>query len=288
MDEDEALARAIAASLEDQKGGAAAPSEGGEGATGEGAAGDKGAGKEAEAEAEAPKLSLKEREALMRAKLEEVKRKKEEEERELERVREQERIRSGKELIAQKRLLEDQERQRVIDFRKREKEEAKRAKQKILEEIARDKAERRSGQSGQPPPAPEKKVEKKQSDSPWDVKPVSVQTDVRDLLVKIKKVYPKEQADVAFKTINAYCLNLLKQPVQEKFRQIRKSNAAFQQRVVALEGGEGCRVLELVGFRTDVSGEFYKMEEANFNKRVVEAACTELNNAMTNPFFGAL
>jgi len=117
---------------------------------------------------------------------------------------------------------------------------------------------------------------------------VSVQTDVRDLLVKIKKVYPKEQADVAFKTINAYCLNLLKQPVQEKFRQIRKSNAAFQQRVVALEGGEGCRVLELVGFRTDVSGEFYKMEEANFNKRVVEAACTELNNAMTNPFFGAL
>ncbi len=287
MNEDEALARAIAASLEDQQGGSGAePAADAAAGAGDGAAGE---GQAAKAEAEAPKLSLQEREALMRAKMEEVKRKKEEEDRELERVREQERIRSGKELIAQKRLLEDQERQRVIDFRKREKDEAKRAKQKILEEIARDKAERRSGQGGQPRQAPpaEKSAAPK-SDSPWDVKPVSVQTDVRDMLVKIKKVYPKDKADIAFKTMNAYFTNLLRQPVEDKFRQIRKSNNAFQQRVVTLEGGEGCKVLELVGFRTDASGEFYKMEEQHFNKRVVEAACAELNNAMTNPFFGAL
>uniref|UniRef100_A0A7S2Z8E4 PFU domain-containing protein n=1 Tax=Chloropicon laureae TaxID=464258 RepID=A0A7S2Z8E4_9CHLO len=100
--------------------------------------------------------------------------------------------------------------------------------------------------------------------------------EIRSLLAKIKASYPEERATVALKTLNAYCLNLLKQPAEEKFRRIRKSNAAFQQRVASLEGGEGCKVLELVGFRTDDSGEFYVVNEALFDRKAVEATCSEL------------
>ena len=60
-----------------------------------------------------------------------------------------------------------------------------------MAEIAKDKAERRSGAQGaQPAPATREKDEKekrRESDSVFGVKPVSTQAKIRDLLVKIKK-----------------------------------------------------------------------------------------------------
>ena len=53
------------------------------------------------------------------------------------------------------------------------------------------------------------------------------------------------------------------------------------------EGGEGASILGLVGFKLD-SSEMYVIQESSVNKLVVEAALTELANAINNPFFGAL
>ena len=292
MEDDEALARAIAASLEDQK---QVSSQTGTEKSEEDLDGnneDPTKPKEGTEEDKGPKLSLEEREALMKTKLEELKRRKVEEEKVMERQRELERIRVGKEMIQQKRILEDQERQRVMDFRKREKEENRRAKQAVLEQIARDKAERRSGMattqspSGNNEQKKDKGDEQKKTNGIFVVKPISTQTKIRDKLVAIKKTYPEDKASTAFRTLNAYCKNLLKVPLEAKFRSIRTSNNAFQQRVACLEGGEGIQVLELVGF--EKSGEFFNLGEDKYNKLVVEAACSELNNAISNPFFGAL
>ncbi|KAA8550615.1 hypothetical protein F0562_002299 [Nyssa sinensis] len=66
-------------------------------------------------------------------------RKKEEEEKELERAREKERIRAGKELLKTKTIGEDNERKRFLALQKAEKEEEKRARDKIRQKLQQDK-----------------------------------------------------------------------------------------------------------------------------------------------------
>ena len=73
-------------------------------------------------------------------------------------------------------------------------------------------------------------------------------------------------------------------PTQEKYRQIRASNAAIQQRVLNWTGAAD--FLRVVGFAED--GEFLKMPEAAADRAVLTVAGQELNNALTNPFFGKL
>ena len=190
-----------------------------------------------------------------------------------------------------------QERQRVMDFRKREKDEAKRAKQKVMEQIARDKAERRSrlgikaeASAGEDSSDAEQDGKRKQreEDSVFGVKPVQIQTKIRDVLVQIKKSYPSDRAQTCFKTLSAYCKNLMRVPAEQKFRTINAENNAFRQRVGSLEGGEGTKVLELVGFAANEEAKTLAVADDRFSKLVVEAALTELNNALTNPFFGSL
>ena len=279
------IAKAIAASLKsDDDGGPASASD----PAPSGDDGDGAAAKEPENQ-----LTREEKEEKIKARLAEIKEKKAEEEKRLEKEREAARIVAGKEMLKQKRLLEDQERERLADFRKREKEEARRAKQKIMEEIERDKRERRSrmaGAGGATEPVPVAKQAKaaeddKPSKSPFAVvKAVSTQTKVRELLVSIKQGYPEQTSSTAFRTLGAYVGNLLKS--DPKFRSIRTTNNAFQQRVASLQGKEPLAVLELIGFTLE--GEFYKLADARFRKADIEAALTELNNAVSNPFFGAL
>ena len=118
-------------------------------------------------------------------------------------------------------------------------------------------------------------------------KPTFTQAKIRDLLVKIKKDYAKERSEVAFKTLSAYCRNLLKVPLEAKFRSINSQNNAFKQRVASLEGGEGVSVLGLVGFKLD-SSKMHVIREYSLNKLIVEAALTELTDAINNPSFGAV
>lgn len=236
-------------------------------------------------------LTKEEKQKIIQEKLAEVKNKKAEEEKKLEKERELNRITAGKEMIKQQRLFEDEERQRLLDFRKREKEEQKKAKKAILDEIARDKAERRSRlglqpEEGKSTEAADAAEKPKSKPSAFYVKPVSTQNKVRELLVSIKQKYPKEKSDLAFRTLSAYIGNVGKHPTESKFRSIRSSNNAFKQRIASLEGGEAVKVLQAVGF--EAGDEFYTLGDQAFDKAKVEVAFTELNNALTNPYFGVL
>mmetsp|Transcript_13975 Transcript_13975/g.35241 ORF Transcript_13975/g.35241 Transcript_13975/m.35241 type:complete len:294 (+) Transcript_13975:87-968(+) len=293
MEEDEQMAEAVRRSLQDCQNDDgnkdddddASPPPGGEA----GGPGEKEGGDARELPERAAKTK-EEKEAILKKKLEEIKRKKEEEEKRLDKEREANRIVAGKELSQQQRLLADEERKRLAEFRKREKEENRKAKQKILDEIARDQAERRSRNGGKgletrqdQGPAKDAGSEK---DNIWGAKPISTQTKLREVLVAVKQKYSKEMAETAFRTLGIYVGNLAKDPEAEKFRSIRSTNKAFQQRIACLEGGEGISFLELMGFSKD--GETYTLGNTKVNRNLLHAASTELNSALTNPFFGVL
>ncbi|PKU81054.1 hypothetical protein MA16_Dca024026 [Dendrobium catenatum] len=223
---------------------------------------------------------------------ERARKKKDEEERKMEREREKERIRVGKELLAAKRMEEDNERKRIIELRKAEKEEEKRAREKIRQRLEEDKAERRR-KLGLPPedPAATKPTtipaaEEKKSVLP--IKPVTKLEQMRDCLRSLKQNHKEEDAKVkrAFQTLLTYVGNVARNPNEEKFRKIRLNNATFQDRVGSLHGG--IEFLELCGFEKQEGGEFLFLPRDKADMVVLNSAGSELNSAITNPFFGIL
>ena len=77
----------------------------------------------------------------------------------------------------------------------------------------------------------------------------AVAEKIRAKLVDIKKSHPDNSAGVTicFQTMQKYLANVYRDPSQDKFRNIRTSNPAFQQRVAAFQGS--LEVLELCGFK---------------------------------------
>ena len=67
--------------------------------------------------------------------------------------------------------------------------------------------------------------------------------------MELKKAHPDNSAGVTtcFQTMQKYLANIYKDPTQDKFRNIRLSNSAFQQRVGAFTGS--IEALELCGFK---------------------------------------
>ncbi|CAB0006230.1 unnamed protein product [Nesidiocoris tenuis] len=85
---------------------------------------------------------------LLEQKLKEKKKEREEKEKAEALAREKSRIRSGKEIVAAKKKLEDEELRKAIELRKREKEADKQARQKIMAQIEADKQARRAKAAG--------------------------------------------------------------------------------------------------------------------------------------------
>lgn len=77
----------------------------------------------------------------------------------------------------------------------------------------------------------------------------AVAEKLRAKLVELKKAHSDNSAGVTtcFQTMQKYLANIYKDPSQDKFRSIRLSNAAFQQRVGAFTGS--IEALELCGFK---------------------------------------
>lgn len=242
---------------------------------------------------EAPKPSLTPEEIKMKTQelRERARKKKEEEEKQREREREKERIRVGKELLEAKRIEEENERKRIMALRKAEKEEEKRAREKIRQKLEEDKAERRRKLGLPPedpttakPPAPV--VEEKKSSLP--VRPATKAEQMRECLRSLKQNNMGDDGKVktAFNTLLTYAKNVATKPDEEKFRKIRLSNAAFQERVGKLKGG--IEFLELCGFEKIEGGEFLFLPREKVDVQVLHTAGNELNNAISNPFFGVL
>ncbi|XP_031110490.1 UBX domain-containing protein 1 [Ipomoea triloba] len=242
--------------------------------------------------AEPPKPSLTPEEIKMKQQelRERARKKKEEEEKQKEREREKERIRIGKELLEAKRIEEENERKRLIALRKAEKEEERRAREKIRQKLEEDKAERRR-KLGLPPedPAPkpsEPVVEEKKSSLP--VRPATKAEQMRECLRTLKQSHKDDEAKVktAFNTLLTFAKNVATNPNEEKFRKIRLSNPAIQERVGKLKGG--VEFLELLGFEKIEGGEFLYLPSDKVDMAVLHSAGTELNSAINNPFFGVL
>lgn len=254
-----------------------------------------------------PKIKLSPEEAKAQAAdlVRKAKLKKEKEEREMEKLREQERIRSGKELLIAKRKEEECERKRLLEFRKKEKENDAKAKARIKEKLEEDRIMRRK-KMGLPEEYTEEELaqiaekQKKKEEAEEakrrvrenagvpKVKPVTVVQQLRAELVKLKTSLPgeDEKSKKAFNTLLTYLGNIAKNPSEEKFRKIKLTNAAFQARVGSHPGG--IEFLELCGFEKDSAGESMIMAPEKVNMELLNGAGAELNSALTNPFFGVL
>ncbi|EIE21636.1 hypothetical protein COCSUDRAFT_30128 [Coccomyxa subellipsoidea C-169] len=244
-----------------------------------------------------PKLSPEEAKKQAEEVLRKAREKREREDRELEKVREAEARRATKELMAAQRQEEELRLKRNIEDRAREKAEEARAREKIRVKLEEDRRERRR-KLGLPEELSEeekaaeaaKKAEaaKAKVSRALPVKPIALITQLRDVLVGMKKAYANEDERVkaCWATLLKYCGNIVRDPNEEKFRKIRLSNAAFQTRVGSVEGS--LRFLELLGFDKDAGGEFIVMPRDKVSVETLNAAGGELNNALTNPFFGAL
>ncbi|GAB4830236.1 hypothetical protein Ancab_040677 [Ancistrocladus abbreviatus] len=209
-------------------------------------------------------------------------------EKDLEREREKERIRAGKELFEARRIAEENERKRMIALRKAEKEEERRAREKIRQKLEADKAERRSRLGlppGGPAPMPPKPRMRMASEPVVYAKASEL---LAECLRTLRRNHKDDDAKVkrAFQTLQIYVRNVMKNPDEEKFRKIRLTNPAFQDRVGNLKGG--IRFLELCGFDRVSGGQFLYLPRNKVDMAVLAAAMSALNSAMTNPFFGLL
>ncbi|KAF4349611.1 hypothetical protein CsatB_025385 [Cannabis sativa] len=242
-------------------------------------------------EAPKPSLTPEQLKAKQQELREKARKKKEEEEKRMEREREKERIRVGRELLEAKRIEEDNERKRIMALRKAEKEEEKRAREKIRQKLEEDKAERRR-KLGLPPEDPSTAkppppvVEEKKPMLP--IKPVTKVERMRECLRSLKQNHKEDDAKVkrAFQTLLTYLGNVVKSPDEEKFRKIRLSNQSFQERVGAVKGG--IEFLELCGFEKIEGGEFLFLPRDKVDFPVLRSAGSELDSAIKNPFFGVL
>ncbi|KAH7521749.1 hypothetical protein FEM48_Zijuj07G0065500 [Ziziphus jujuba var. spinosa] len=180
---------------------------------------------------------------------------------------------------------------RILALRKAEKEEERRAREKIRQKLEEDKAERRR-KLGLPPEdtsaakssAPV--VEEKKSFLP--IRPATKVEQMRECLRSLKQNHKEDDAKVkkAFQTLLTFVGNVARNPDEEKFRKIRLSNQSFQERVGALRGG--IEFLELCGFEKQEGGEFLILPREKVDRVVLNSAGSELDSAIKNPFFGVL
>eukprot|EP00181_Compsopogon_caeruleus_P006601 CAMPEP_0184686324 /NCGR_PEP_ID=MMETSP0312-20130426/22028_1 /TAXON_ID=31354 /ORGANISM="Compsopogon coeruleus, Strain SAG 36.94" /LENGTH=347 /DNA_ID=CAMNT_0027141281 /DNA_START=82 /DNA_END=1125 /DNA_ORIENTATION=- len=246
----------------------------------------------------ASRLTPEEARKIANEMLERARKKKQEEEKKMEIEREKERLRTGREMAEAKKKLEEQEWKRAIEARRREKLEDSKARAEIREKLAADRRERRI-KMGLPPEESLEEQAPNENDALTAGKAPSggpvhrstvttIANPLRDTLVLLKKACGGDQnaVNIAFRTLLAYCSNLLQHPSQEKFRKIHLSNAAFQARVGSLQGGK--EFLELCGFCLAPDGSALVLPEDRLDESKIQAAYVELQKAMSNPFFGTL
>uniref|UniRef100_A0A1D2A6T0 UBA domain-containing protein n=2 Tax=Auxenochlorella protothecoides TaxID=3075 RepID=A0A1D2A6T0_AUXPR len=246
-----------------------------------------------------PSLTPEEAKALAAELLAKARRKRELEEKELQRLREQERIRSGKELAAAARLEAELKLKRSMEARRLEKEEERKARERVREMLEEDKRARRVRLGLPPEPTPEeleaeraKAAEKAAQEAAKRLPPPPVIPDadrLRDLLVGMKRGTSDAAAvTLCFQTLLRLCGNAANDPGNAKYRRLNLGNPALAARLLpdarafleaagwaAAEGeGEGVLVLPGAGSPAEVVR--------------LTAAGVQLHSALNNPFFGAL
>lgn len=111
---------------------------------------------------------------------------------------------------------------------------------------------------------------------------------MRQLLVDLKKSHAGQDDGVrtCFTTLLKMISNVATAPAEDKFRRIKLTNPAVQQRVGAFTGA--LDFLQLAGFRKDPSGEALYMPPEAVDAMLLAAAGENLTSSLNNPFFGML
>ncbi|KAF3656492.1 putative omega-hydroxypalmitate O-feruloyl transferase-like [Capsicum annuum] len=171
---------------------------------------------------------------------ERARKRREEEEKKLEKKREKERIHAGKELLAAKRMTQENETRCFEAQRKTEKEEERRATERICQKLQQDMAERRAklGSSlNSFTSSKSVKTSEQETKNPLVVESAALSGNLAtkkevlmECLRSLRRQHKEEDAKVqrAFKTLLVYVRNIVSNPDEGKFRKIRLSNPAFQ------------------------------------------------------------
>jgi uncharacterized UBP type Zn finger protein len=195
---------------------------------------------------EGPKISKEEAEQKARDLQKRVREAREKKDAEEALEREKSRIHSGKAIAEAKRAVEEQQQRIHMEQMKKEKEETERAKQQMLEQLERDKADRLGI----------KYVSKTVVEKPPEEK-------IQKAFDQMRIVYPNHSYPDVIKnclsTIRKIMDNILKNPTEPKFQKINASNEAFKNRVGEIVGG--IFILNEVGFK-DVDG-FLTLQNLN-------------------------
>ncbi|KAK9944789.1 hypothetical protein M0R45_010339 [Rubus argutus] len=184
-------------------------------------------------------------------------------------------------------LSKDNARKRNIDFRNSEKEEEKRARERIRWKLEQDKLERR-GKLGLSPSTKLSIPVMREKQKSMPVLSIAKSELMRECLRSLRRNHKNDDARVqrAFQTLLIYVGNVPKNPDEEKFRKIRLSNPSFLVRVGNLIGG--IEFLELCGFEKTEGGQFLYLPRDKVDMSILYSAASELKSALTNPFFGLL
>ncbi|PQQ09325.1 vicilin-like seed storage protein [Prunus yedoensis var. nudiflora] len=200
-------------------------------------------------------------------------------------------VEAPKPSLTPEQLKARQQELRIMALRKAEKEEEKRAREKIRQKLEEDKAERRM-RLGLPPEDPSTAkpaapvVEEKKSSLP--IRPATKTEQMRECLRSLKQNHKEDDAKVkrAFQTLLTFVGNVARNPDEEKYRKIRLTNQSFQDRVGSFKGG--IEFLELCEFERVEGSEFLFLPRDKVDMAVLNSAGSELDSAIKNPFFGVL
>ncbi|KAM3216923.1 caldesmon isoform X1 [Capsicum annuum] len=229
---------------------------------------------------------------------ERARKRREEEEKKLEKKREKERIHAGKELLAAKRMTQENETRCFEAQRKTEKEEERRATERICQKLQQDMAERRAklGSSlNSFTSSKSVKTSEQETKNPLVVESAALSGNLAtkkevlmECLRSLRRQHKEEDAKVqrAFKTLLVYVRNIVSNPDEGKFRKIRLSNPAFQAKIGIFK--EGVQFLELSGFERVERGDFLVLHRDKVDMKILRSAGRVLHSAITNPFFGLL
>ena len=144
---------------------------------------------------------------------------------------EKNRVRMTKDISEAKKKMEEQQQKLAIDMQKKEKIEFLNAKQRMLDQLKRDKEERFGKKFGN------------DAEEVVHAKPTGPQGIelVKHGIKTVKLIFTEDRqpgvAKTCFKTCHVYLGNVLKDSTEEKYKRINLSNEAFQKRVCKINGG---------------------------------------------------
>ncbi|GMF14376.1 unnamed protein product [Phytophthora lilii] len=164
---------------------------------------------------------------------------------------------------------------------KKDKEDAKRERERLRKQLEMDKRERhaRGGRLGGPPiDLALADVSTKQEEEKKKSPVLSPKQQIVKNVGILKQYRVGNDGLTAIKTLNVYVKNLIEKPDEEKFRTINLENPAFRKRVASLVGGVA--FLKSLGYEKDEADGNLKLSVEKRDVELLHYARTQLQGAI--------